>query len=184
MKYDKVTDIPEDVIYFIENTDCDLEFYQRTPIGHVGSANADSRWVDGTKPIWTKKAIEAAKECLARCEGDGKWEVGDTVRIIDDLEPNSRCGGFAGKEVEIIGLFNDSDGDECFAFQHYLLGYGCLSIRAIEVKTEAELAAEKAAEELQCEIDMINAYLEQMNNTLSYYDVQMLAKYIINREGK
>ena len=34
---------------------------------------------------------------------------------------------------------------------------------------------------LQCEIDMINAYLEQIDSNISDYDVQMFAQYVLER---
>jgi hypothetical protein len=205
IKYNSVADIPEDLVWIIGEYPewLNYHFDYVRKFCSEGCNPFVSHTNHPRKNTFSCKQYEAAKECLARCEGinirnsdealgkelkvypEGeavKWEVGGTVRIIDDIEPDSLYADFAGKEVQVLSVFNDSDDEvKLFAFQHDLLGYGCLTIRAIEEKTEAELAAEKAAKELQCEVDKINAYLDQIDSNLSDYDIQMFAQYVQDR---
>ena len=95
-----------------------------------------------------------------------KLEVGDVVKIKAELEPDSRIKDFAGKKVVVLSVFDNPSG---FAFCNHIHGLGAATINAIDDGG------------LQEEIDMLNAYLELEDFTLSSHAIETIARYIVEK---
>lgn len=166
IKYNSVADIPEDLKWIVEQDCPDTAFYQREGDEALFADSVYSSELHGLMPIWTRKAVIAAKECLAREREAVKWDgeglppVGaecllDVTSTISHKIILCWCS-----EKSAVYRSVDSGGEELTSLEWF-------KSKVRPLKTDAELAAEKAAKEREAAIRSANEVWRNANNGVS-----------------
>ena len=91
-------------------------------------------------------------------------------------------------KIQVYGFIYGSDEMKWFDSVAYAVIDGKVLAESTTHANEFELYSPRDCRplkteptDLQCEVDMINAYLEQIDSNISDYDVQMFAQYVLDR---